>query len=312
MASKYIKRIAICIPTYNREKELKRLLKSVIAQEVFPENFIFEMLIIDNNLDSYLDAAINELPDHPFAIHSIHVRQRGLTNVRNAAVSWVIDHDMDALIFVDDDEVVTPVWLDSMVNAWEKYKGDIITGPVVQILPSFVPRFVKKFHLLENDMIADSGMKLCYANSNNTLVSKNVLNTMGPSFHPALNHSGGEDNLFFHQCYLKGFTIIWDNSILIYEPTALERTTTAYVLYRWFHYGMNKIPITKILYPHRWWKQSFKIFFEIFLTVFRGFAASIIKRDNRKFGRSLCWASWLAGNFIKLIGITVTNKTYNQ
>lgn len=306
------KKIAICIPTCNRKRELRRLLKSITLQDILPQNYDFEILIIDNNIDSYLGNVFTESQYALFVIHSIHVKKRGFSNVRNAAVSWVIDRGMDALIFVDDDEVVPTNWLFNMVRSWEKYNGDIITGPVAQILPRSASRFVKKYHLLETNSNVISGKMLQYANSNNTLVSRKVLIAMGPSFHPSLNRTGGEDTLFFHQCYHKGFKIYWDNSIMIKEPTTHKRMKVSYVLKRWFHNGMTRIPINQILYPQQWRQISLKLIIKTLFSLPRGFAASIIQRDNRKLGKSLCRLCWLAGNIIKFVGITSTDRVFSR
>lgn len=306
------KKIAVCIPTCGRVRELGRLLKTITAQDILPENYDFEILIIDNNVDNYLDSAIKELQHAPFAIHSIHIKQRGFSNVRNAAVSWVLDHGMDALIFVDDDEIVPPNWLFNMVRSWEKYGGDIITGPVDQILPGSASPFVKKYHLFDTKSNFVSGKMLQYANSNNTLVSRRVLTTMGPSFHPSLNQTGGEDTLFFHQCYLKGFKIYWDNSILIKEPTTRKRMRISYILIRWFHNGMNRIPINQILYPQQWREISLKLIIQTIFYLPRGFAGSIIQRDNKRLGKTLCRLFWLAGNIIRFVGITSADRAFNR
>jgi glycosyltransferase involved in cell wall biosynthesis len=305
-------KIAICIPTFNREKELIRLLKSIISQQSIPHCYDFLILIIDNNIVSYLDKVIKVSQNTLFEIHSIHVKRKGLSNVRNAAVSWVLNRNMDALIFVDDDEVVPPHWLKNMVSAWEKYGADIITGPVAQILPLSAPRFVKKFHLLETNSNTASGTRIQFANSNNTLVSSKVLSAMKQCFHPALNHSGGEDILFFHQCYLKGFTIYWDNSVMVSEPTPPQRMTAIYPLRRWFHYGMTRISINQILDPRRWRRLSLLQIARAGINVPKGFAASIIKRDHKRFGMSICRLFWLTGIIMGFIGITLTNRIYNQ
>ena len=252
------KKIVICIPTRQRQKELTRLLVCLLGQENIPTGYTFEVLLINNDEKSYLKTVICEIGAFPFVVHCIDVKQRGFSNVRNAAVAWVLGTDMDALIFVDDDEVVPPDWLASMIKAWKKYKGDIITGPVRQVLPPSTSRFVKVFHLLNSNDYQMSGQKLQHAYSNNTLVLRKVLNAMGPTFHPSLNHLGGEDTLYFHQAYLKGFTIYWDKSILIEEPTQPERATTRYVLYRHFHNGMNRMVRQRILYPDDWINISFK------------------------------------------------------
>ena len=306
------KKIIICIPTRNRQKELTRLLISLSRQENIPVGFTFEVLLINNDENSYLKTIIAEIGDFPFAIHLIDVKQRGFSNVRNAAVSWVLESDMDALIFIDDDEVVPPDWLAKMINAWMKYKGDIITGPVRQVLPLSASRFVKVFHLLDTNYYNKSGQKLQYASSNNTLVLRKVLNAMGPTFHPSLNRSGGEDALYFHQAYLKGFTIYWDKSILIEEPTGSERATTRYVLYRYFHYGMHLIGRHRILYPEDWMNISFKFILRHCFNILRGFVASIVRLDKIRFGKTVCNLASLGGLMTQFFGITTTNRIYNK
>ena len=135
---------------------------------------------------------------------------------------------------------------------------------------------------------------------------------MGPTFHPSLNHSGGEDTLYFHQAYLKGFTIYWDKSILIEEPTRPERATTHYVLHRWFCHGMNRIVFNKILYPGDWLNISFKLIMRIGVNILKGFVASIVRLDKRRFGNTVCRLAWLGGVVSRFIGITTTNRIYNK
>ena len=309
---KEYKKIVICIPTCQRQKELKQLLLSLSKQVNIPAGYTFEILIINNDDENYLQTIMNEIGAFPYAIHCIDVKERGFANVRNAAVSWILENDMDASIFVDDDEVVPPDWLANMINAWLKYGGDIITGPVTQILPSSASRFVKMFHLFESDYYKKSGQKLQYANSGNTLVSKKVFNALGPTFHPFLNSSGGEDTLYFHQAHLKGFIIYWDNSISVEEPTLPERATIQYILYRWFRHGINRIVIHRILYPENWINFSFNFILKIIYSTLWGFAASALRLDKRAFGRTFCNLAWLGGNVAGLLELSTIKRIDNN
>lgn len=295
-----MEKIIICIPTYRREKELKRLISCLLKQQNIPQTYSFEILIINNDEKNYAEKISNNIDSTPYVIHCIHVKDRGLSNVRNAAIKWILKRDVKAIIFVDDDEVVPPYWLRNMIRAWKKHKGDIITGPVKQVLPGSASRFVKMFHLLETYDDARSGKRLSYACSNNTFVSYDVLKSLGPTFHSAFNFSRGEDTLYFHQAYLKGFSIYWDNSILIEEPTVPERATARYLLHRWFENGTNKIIFNKIIYPKDWKYISVMKIFKMHIIIFRSFAASIIKLDSRKFGEAVCRLAYLAGNIFQL------------
>ena len=302
--------IAVAIPTYKREKELIRLLQTIAAQQGLPENYAFEIVVVNNNPESYLERVVAALPDFPFTIHRVDVSPRGFANVRNAAVGWALEHKADALVFVDDDEVVPPGWLAAMVTAWEKLQGDIITGPVLQLPPPIVPHLVKKLQLLEANHTVPSGKKLAYANSNNTLVSRRVLEAMGPAFHPALNRSGGEDTLFFHQCHLRGFAIYWDNAVMIGEPTPPERASIAYILNRWFFQGMNFFAINQILFPDQWRQVTLKHIQGSAWNLVKGVVVAAIKRDNRRWGRILCRSAGLAGVIAQFFGARAANKTY--
>jgi succinoglycan biosynthesis protein ExoM len=281
-------------------------------QKNIPTGYAFEILVINNDEKNYCQTVIKEIKPYRYVVHCIDVKQPGFANVRNAAVSWVLKSDMDALIFVDDDEVVPSDWLANMITAWSKYGGDIITGPVRQVLPSSASRFAKMFHLFESDYHKKSGQKLQYANSNNTLVSKKVFEALGPTFHPSLNRSGGEDILYFHQAYLKGFTIYWDNYILIEEPTISERATTYYILCRRFHNGVTRIVIHRILYPEDWTNFSFNFILKIIFSILRGFAASVVRLNKRSFGQTVRNLAWLGGNIAGLLGIVTTNRTHNK
>jgi hypothetical protein len=183
---------------------------------------------------------------------------------------------------------------------------------VTQVLPSCASRFVKKFYLHETGYDKKSGQKLITACSNNTIVSRRVINAMGPTFHHLLNYTLGEDTLYFHQAYLKGFTIVWDNSILIEEPTVPERATTQYILYRWFRYGMNSVVIHKILHPNDWVNISLKNNLKISANIFKYFAASILRLDKRAFGRTFLNLALLSGKFAKLLELCTTNRCHDK
>jgi glycosyltransferase involved in cell wall biosynthesis len=296
--------ITICIPTCNRNLQLKRLLVSLSKQEHLPENYEFEILLINNDCNNHLEPIIDSLKNnYPFPIHSIVVDERGYSNVRNAAVAWVLNRKTTALIFIDDDEIAPPVWLANMILAWKKYGGDIVTGPVEQLLPASASGFFTKLHLLGRNHHAKTGTKLKYANSNNTLISRKVLTSMGLSFHPDLNFTGGEDTLFFHQCYLNGFSIYWDNTLLIQEPTLPERATVLYVIKRWFRYGSTRIILNRILYPDDWKRVSYRLIIATSLRVFKTLINSVIRADATKFGKTICNTSRLAGLVVKMMQV---------
>ncbi len=111
---------------------------------------------------------------------------------------------------------------------------------------------------------------------------------------------------------MKGFTIYWDKSILIEEPTRPERATTHYILYRHFHHGMNRITMHRVLYPEDWINVSIKLILRICDGILRGFVASTIRLDKRRFGQTVCRLAWTGGFVARFLGITTTNRIYNK
>lgn len=126
-------KLCLIIPTKDRPSELERLLKSVIVQDVLPE----QIIVVDggNPGIKWIVDKFSELP-----ISYLQVLPPGLTRQRNAGLHIVRD-DIDLVGFLDDDIVLEPNCIANMLNFWESASNKIGGAGfnIVDAIPSHKP-----------------------------------------------------------------------------------------------------------------------------------------------------------------------------
>lgn len=115
--------LTIIIPTIGRIKEVKALLDSL---EKFKPNFLFEVIIIDQNEVGFLDEVIeNSSLDN---VHHRNVKFKGLSKAKNFGIElakgkWIC--------FPDDDCLFLESTLNEFYTCTLKSKSDIIFGKCI-------------------------------------------------------------------------------------------------------------------------------------------------------------------------------------
>ncbi len=126
-------KISIIIPTYNRPKELRDCIQSILEQSVKPE----ELIVIDDG----------NLSEQPFKTECIdagirYVYQKkgvpGLTASRNEGIKLA---DGDIIFFLDDDVVLRPNYIEEIVSCYKNdpehfvggVGGAVINGPPMKL-----------------------------------------------------------------------------------------------------------------------------------------------------------------------------------
>jgi glucosyl-dolichyl phosphate glucuronosyltransferase len=124
------KKIGIAICTYNRSDILKQCLESILSME-YEENYLFEVLLIDNNSTDNTAEITRQYVDR-LPIKYFCEKKQGLSNARNLAIN---EFDGDYLIFIDDDAFVHPSFLSAYANAFTRWPEFPFYGG--RILPYF-------------------------------------------------------------------------------------------------------------------------------------------------------------------------------
>lgn len=117
-------RIAVVIPTKNRRGDLVRAVDSVLAQSTPPA----EIIVVDQSAsDESMLAARERLAARP-DIPVVYLRRPdlgGLTAAKNTAVD---NASSDALLFIDDDVILEPDFLEELARAYDATGLDGIGG----------------------------------------------------------------------------------------------------------------------------------------------------------------------------------------
>src|SRR5690606_17797564 len=181
--------IAVLVCTYRRPVLLAGLLRSLAAQRTERP---FDVIVVDNDpAGSARDVAARA----PVPVRYVVEPEPGIAAARNRSLDEA--GDVDTVVFVDDDETVEPDWLEALVATSERFDADVVTGPVVAVLPPHAPRWIRRggFHQTPNP---PEGTVLRAAKSGNTLVRTSALHADPPMrFDAAFSRSGGSDTELF-------------------------------------------------------------------------------------------------------------------
>lgn len=124
--------VSVVVCTRNRHDDVARCLKSLEHQSQPP----LEVLVIDQSDEPIANGDF-------FHVHA--TAQRGTSKARNEGISLARG---DVIAFIDDDCTVTPNWLRSISDAFERHPdADLIFGQVLRVSDDpdeYVPEYIVK------------------------------------------------------------------------------------------------------------------------------------------------------------------------
>lgn len=121
--------ISVIICTYNREKYIYNVLKS-LADGTLPAHG-YEIVLVDNNCTDGTHAQVDRFcADYPTATLRYFVEtNQGLSHARNRGIK---ESKGDILVYVDDDATVNPEYLATYADWFEKHpETDAAGGPII-------------------------------------------------------------------------------------------------------------------------------------------------------------------------------------
>ena len=124
--------ISTCVVTYERPDHIKRLLRSIIAQETLPK----EVIIIDDSDNENTRKVVNNFKSDIVCADCNLIYQHrpdgsGMTEARNVAIERSTG---DIIVFFDDDVEIPPGWFKRLRSHWKKYPDSgVIGGPALSV-----------------------------------------------------------------------------------------------------------------------------------------------------------------------------------
>jgi succinoglycan biosynthesis protein ExoM len=241
--------VAIAVITHRRPGLLTALLASLDAQRLSdPDAYAVRIVVVDNDpAGSAADVLAEAAKEATYPITSAVEPEPGIPFAREASVRLCWDDD--ALIFVDDDEIAPPGWLDTLLTVWRSSGADVVTGPVQGRIPDGAPDWNRHSDVHSSVGKHRTGDVLDKAYTNNTLVAQRVYHAVTPAFHPAFRHTGSSDLHFFLRVHRAGFRIVWCEEAVITEEVPPSRTTLSWLMRRAFRSGSGDTISRRLIAP---------------------------------------------------------------
>ena len=243
-------RVAICIATHRRPDGLRRLLQALEQLEfraTAPPSVC--VIVVDN--DPSLAAGLRvceEIHGFRWQLEAVREERKGISFARNRALRRALELEVDAIVFIDDDEVPAPEWLDGLLQVHSASGAQIVSGPVEPWFEESVPDWVVQGKFFDRGRFP-TGTEIPFARTGNLLLDARFLRSSGLLFDERFGLTGGEDTLLTLKLKKLGARIVWADSATVRESVPRNRATAQYILRRSFVVGNNWTRIECLLNP---------------------------------------------------------------
>lgn len=240
--------ISLVIPTYNRMHLLQQALQSVARSRIANRDQV-EVLVVDNGSTDATHNAVERLRENgfPFRLRYFFEPAQGVSHSRNRGIAASYGN---YIVFMDDDQVIDPTYLDRVKPAFEKLPVACMGGAVVfnapaDIPPSLAPMFETLRTYMSREQLTNLRTRLLapdeYLGSGNMVVKRRDLCAVG-CFDTSLGRRGnslmgGEEDALQDRLRAAGKTIAFDPALIQYHHFAPELVTKRYWRKRQLDYG---------------------------------------------------------------------------
>lgn len=205
---------------------LAKTLASIAAARV-PAGEELAVIIADDSPDGAVGRLLSTI-ESPLAITVVPVAAGNVSLARNACLDAAKG---EWLIFVDDDEIVEPDWIEGHLSAARDFRADAVFGPVFPVYPEGTPEWFRTANPLFQDWgWNDDGRESWRGRTGNTLMRHAVIGNL--RFDPEFGRTGGEDHDFFLRFAAAGHRMVVTNRARAHEDVPAARANAGYALGR--------------------------------------------------------------------------------
>jgi succinoglycan biosynthesis protein ExoM len=258
MAEQALVRIAICVATFRRPNGLAKLLESLAKMHEPPvPSVIIKIFVVDNDAAGTAREITRRYSEHlPWPLHYEIEPRRGICYSRNRAVA--LASNFEFIAFVDDDEVVDPAWLNELINTQKKFSADVVVGPVLSVFLETPPDWIVTGRFFEYGRHL-TGTQVRFANTNNVLIRRAILDELSGPFDSRFALSGGGDTFLSLQLRHRDRSIVWCDSAIVYEYVPASRMRSKWILQRAYRHGNASARCDKLLDDSRAIRKVFRL-----------------------------------------------------
>ena len=221
--------VGVC--TFRRDS-LDETLASIARQRPGP----IRVVVADNDETPKAEPAIREMAQRlGLQLDYRHAPARNISVARNACLEAC---DADWLLFLDDDELAQPGWLEAMEPQAREGRFDVVLGPVEAVYSEAAPNWMRQGSFHSARPVVRQG-RIDTGYSGNALIRLDFVRRHGLRFDPALGRSGGEDLDFFYRLRDAGGRIGFAEDAKALEPVPDGRASLRWLLARTFRAGQS-------------------------------------------------------------------------
>lgn len=244
--------ISIVIPTIDRQDSLIDTTRSIISQET---DFGYEVLVLDNGCHPIIRASVQETAERTVKpVRYVPVPEPGLHSGRHAGARHA---QSDILLYVDDDIIAAPGWLQAIAEAFQDSDVRFVGGPSLPRYEAEPPDWLEAFwthtpdgrHLCGYLSLVDLGDKPCEMDPNhiwglNFAIRKQTLEMLG-GFHPdgvpweLRRYRGDGESAVTRKAKALGLKAIYRPDALVYHRVPQSRLTVEYFERRAYLQGIS-------------------------------------------------------------------------
>jgi len=224
---------SVCIATYKRKQLLRRLLDSILTQNL-PENIELQVIVVDNDEVKSAKEVVQSYNDVDNIKFEYHVQpEKNISLTRNVAVNNAVG---EYLFFIDDDERADADWIKNHLESLNEYSADGCFGIVLPKFHNDTPEWIKSGNYFARDC-PPTGDDAIYMGTGNSIIKTKIINQVSGPFDPDYGITGGEDTHLFAILRRNGAKLISTRKAIVTELFSSDRTNIRWLFKKSFQTG---------------------------------------------------------------------------
>lgn len=242
-------RLSVVVPTYNRADLLRRNLHALLRQTLSPD--LYEIIVVHQGPDKETPEVVRQLQHDNNLLRQVEEPRLGIAHALNAGLYAARG---DILVCTDDDAFAPPVWLETVLRAFEETQPTphAVGGPILPLVLGSRPPWFRDVYELRSwgevpRFLASHERRF---SSGNVAHRRDLLIAAG-GFDPALGMKGdimgfAEDDEIFSRLR----EVVGGDLRLYYQPAAYvwhavpqHKMRVSYRLKRSFVFGQTKYQV---------------------------------------------------------------------
>ena len=247
MSDSSLPSVAICVATYKRPIFLRDLIESVARADL---SGMRALLIVADNDPAASARPVFDDCSQRFGLDMVYVneKRRGISAVRNRLVAEVRARDIDYLSFIDDDELVDPMWLRQLLVLASATRAAAVEGIQKRVFEPGVPRWVRRSTFWDSTILP-TGTPVRHVSTGNLLLRMESLEPFQEPFDSRYGLTGGEDTAFSEELSQRGLLLLACSESVVYERILPSRGNAKWMIRRSFRAGSAYNAISRTANP---------------------------------------------------------------